>query len=166
MSRVWRLPIFEAWSWCENISVLGNVFKDVIELVCKTDRADLNIKNKQSILWTPKLFHHPPRYPCWLFSMTLPCATFHASKLDDHVTCAKKTKIFFMHSCIASAAKLTLDWILELVFRCFALTTVGHHAAAVHLLAPTMHHGYVGVCVILVHGSVVRTSATRGPSQG
>ena len=81
-------------------------------------------------------------------------------------TCTTITKIFLMHWCIASAAKLNLDWILELVFPWFALATVGHLAGAIHapeiwgtykahLICSNHAPWYVGVCVILVHGSIV-----------
>jgi len=58
-----------------------------------------------------------------LSTETLPCATSHAATHSSDTD-------FLMHSCIAFATKLTLDWILELVFPCFALTTVGYPAAA------------------------------------
>ena len=85
-----------------------------------------------------------------------------------------------MQSCIASATKLNQYWIVELEFSWFALTTIGHHIGATqapkiwgwfglrlhlvikqspaHVLAlyvPSMHHGYVGICLIVVHVSVI-----------
>ena len=36
-----------------------------------------------------------------------------------------------MHSCIASAANLNQYLILELVFRWFAMTAIGHHAGGI-----------------------------------